>query len=344
MIFIRKPLAVLPFVLFATPLAAEPLATAPVEYRSLASEELFDGTVEAVNQSTVAAQTSGRVLEVLFDVDDYVARGTVVVRLRDTEQQARLARAEGLATEAGARLEEAADAQRRHQELYAQKVASKAALDRAVANFKAARAALEAARAQVDEAREQLEHTMVRAPYSGIVVERGVQPGETVQPGSALMTGLSLESLRVNAYVPQRLVAPLRAGGTARVLLEDGAQPIEVRDLTVSPRADLATRSFRVRVALPEGTHGLFPGMAVKLAVATGEAQRLLVPERSVVHRSEVTGVYVLVGDRVVFRQVRVGRRHGDSREVLAGLHEGEQVALDPVQATIFLKAGNPGN
>ena len=159
---------------------AAKLDSTSVEYVTVAQEEVFNGMVEAVNQSTVAAQTSGQVIEVLFDVDDQVTRGSIIVRLRDTEQQARLSKAEGGLNEAEARHVQARNDYQREQKLFAQEAGSKSALEKAEAAYKSAKAMLEAAKAQVVEANEQLEHTVIRAPYGGIVVERHVEAGEMV--------------------------------------------------------------------------------------------------------------------------------------------------------------------
>lgn len=100
-----------------------------------------------------------------------------------------------------------------------------------------------------------------------------------------------------------------------------------------------------MRVQLPEGVQGLFPGMFVKVAFVTGERSRLVVPVAAVVYRSEVTGVYVVGQDgRVAFRQIRAGRRTADGNmEVLAGLDAGETVALEPLQAGAYLKRQGAG-
>ena len=319
--------------------------TAAASYVTLAREEIFDGVIEAVHQSTVAAQTSGRVTGVLFDVDDYVTRNDVLIQLRDTEQRARLTGAESGLREARARHVQVRDDFRRKQKLYKGQAISKSELERAEAALKTAAAAVDAAQAQIDEAREQLEHTIIRAPYSGIVVERLIEAGESVQPGTPMMTGLSLEKLRVSTQIPERLVETVRSWRTARVLLPDpAAVPVQVDGITVSPRADRLAHTFEVRVPLPDATPGLYPGMSIKVAVTTGEVQRLLIPAAAVVHRSEVTGVYVVREQAVIFRQVRAGRRYGgDQREVLAGLADGERVALDPVQAAIVLKDKQAG-
>lgn len=319
--------------------------TAVAEYVTVPDEIRLDGLVEAVNQATVSSQTSGRVTEINFDIDDFVTKGEVIVRLHDTEQQARVAKARSGLQEVQARFDKAADDQRRKQTLYKEQAVSKAAVDTAEAEFKTAQAALDAARAQLTETGEELEHTLIRAPYSGIVVERHIETGELVQPGTVLMTGLSLDSLRVTTYVPESLIATLRRFRHASVILPDTVNGrVAAEQLTISPRADATTHSFEVRLQLPALDKPLYPGMSVKVAVTSGEAERLLVPEQAIVYRSEVAGVYVVDDSGIHFRQVRPGRRYGaERREVLAGLVAGERVALDPVRAAILLKSAATG-
>ncbi len=318
-------------VLTAQVRAAEPLARAEVGLKTIAGEVVVDALIEAVFKSTVSSQTSGRITEVLVDVDDYVNKGDVIVRFRDKEQRAALKAAE-------ARAEEAKSAFSRMQELLAKKLVSQAEFDKAQAGLKAANAALE-------QAQEQLEHTVVRAPYSGIVVERNVEPGESANPGKPLMTGLSLESLRAVANVPQAHIDRVRELQRARVLLPGEAAPsVEGTKLTISPFADAASHTFKVRVDLSQGRHGVYPGMFVKVAFVTGEVERLMLPLAAVVHRSEVTAVYVVKGDAISFRHIRIGRVLDDGQvEVLAGLEAGEEVALDPIRAGVMLKEMRAG-
>ena len=312
------------FLLVAGPLLAAQAAPFPVAeatYQTVDQEEVFDGVIEAIHRATVSAQTSGRVVEINFDVDDYVSKGDVILRIRDTEQKAALAAAQ-------ARFEEAQAEFNRIKEVYRKKLVAKSAFDKA-------QAALKSARASLDQAREQLEHTVVRAPYSGIVVARHIEVGETAQPGQPLMTGISLEQLRATSNVPQRDIAAVRQMQKARVLLPGDRGQLPGGKLTISPYADPESHTFNVRVDLPPGQHGVYPGMFTKVAFVVGQTRRLLVPAAAVVNRSEVTAVYVLSPQgRVEFRQVRTGAmRGGDRVEVLAGLDAGDEVALDPIQA-----------
>lgn len=325
----------------ASPPASAPIGfqTLPVTAEDSPRERAWDGVVEAVNQATLSAQTAGRVLELPFDVNDYVEAGQVVVRFTDVEQVSARRRASAVLSAAEADAAEAELSYRRTEELVDKKLLARASLDQARARRDAARAALEAARAGVSEAGEQVDYTVIKAPYSGILTERLVQVGESVRPGQPLVSGLSLDQLRVNVEVPQSDIHAIREHGVAAVLLPDGRR-IDARGVVIFPYADARTHSFRIRVELPETPTGLHPGMTVKTFFKTGETRRILIPAASLVSRSEVTAVYCVdSADRVSLRQVRVGHRLADRVEVLAGLAEGERIAADPLAALAHLTA-----
>ncbi len=344
----------LPLALAAVALAASlaaraaetPLATLEVAYEKAPRERVWDGTVEAVNQATVSAQTSGRVAEILYDVDDFVPAGAVIMRFTDTEQRAALDRARAALQEAEAVFAQADSEFTRVAAMFANGTVAKARYDQARANHDAGQARLTAAQAGVKTAEEQLGYTVVRAPYAGIVSKRHVQVGELVRPGQPLMSGLSLENVRVNVDVPQSMLEPIRRIGKATVHLGD--RDLTAASLTFFPVADAAANTFRVRVNLPATGEPLYPGMFVKVGFVVGDTERLLVPESAVVHRSELTAVYVFgpkpvaadadatAADAVVLRQIRTGRAYGDRVEVLAGLDAGERIATDPVAAGIY--------
>jgi RND family efflux transporter MFP subunit len=315
------------------------LATLTAQLQTIDRETLLDGSLEAVNRSTVAAETNARVVELPFDVNDYVKKGEVIVRFRDTEQQEQVRSAEANLHEAKARLNEARQDYERISDIYARKLIAKAQMDSATATYASARARVSAAQAALNQANERLEHMIVRAPYSGIVEERHIQLGEMATIGTPLLTGLSLEQLRALVDVPQSLIGPLREHRQARMILPDGGQLVAT-DVRIPPAADPATHSFPVKVTLPEGDHGLFPGTLVKVAFKRGSEQALLLPPTAVVQRSEVTATYVVRPDnRIEFRQLRTGTARADGqRPVLAGLVAGERVALNPIAAGIALK------
>ncbi len=304
-------------------------------------ERSVDGTIEAVNQATVSAQTSGRIAEILYDVNDVVPAGAVIIRLKGTEQRAGLQAAQASVTEARARNTEAAAQYQRIADMYQRRVVSKSQFDQAASNKDAAAARLAAAEAGETGAHEGVGYTEVRAPYGGVVTKRLVQVGETVVPGTPLMTGLSLKDLRVNFNIPQSIVAQVRQFKKAAVYV--GGRRVESDKITIFPEAATPSSSFRARVDLPSGSLEVAPGMYVKVGLMIGEADRLVIPVSAVVERSEVSGVYVIDPQgRAELRYVRKGHPLGESIEILAGLAPGERIALDPIAAGASVVAAQP--
>jgi RND family efflux transporter MFP subunit len=318
------------------PLQGPALASAVVQSVRAPLERSVDGTIEAVNQATVSAQTSGRVAEILYDVNDVVPAGAVIIRLKGTEQRAGLQGAQASLNEARARSAEAQTNFQRISDMYQRHVVSKAQFDQASANRDAAAARLAAAEAGLTTAREGVGYTEIRAPYGGVVTKRLVEVGETVSPGTPLMTGLSLKDLRVETYVPQSVVMQVRRLRKAAVYVGD--RRIEATKITIFPEAATASGTFRARLDLPAGDLDLAPGMYVKVGLVIGEAARLMIPASAVIQRGEVTGVYVIGTDgRAELRYLRPGHRYGDQLEVLSGVAAGERIALDPVAASARL-------
>jgi RND family efflux transporter MFP subunit len=311
------------------------LETAPVELREVDLTYSAEAVTEAVRQSTVAAQVAGRIVELRFDVGDYVKKGEVIVRIDERAATQAVAASEAQVREAQASLGNARAAYERSKQLLAQKFISEAALDKAEADYKAAQARLAAVLAGAGQAETERSFTTLVAPYSGVVSARHVELGEMAAPGKPLLTGFDPATLRVVANVPETQVAAIQAIGRARVEVPSLGKWVDVRQLTIVPSADPRTHTTRIRLELPTDARGVYPGAYARAHFVVGRATRLLVPRAAVVRRSEVTAVYVVDETGApLLRQVTLGAA-GDERhvEVLAGLKPGERVALDPVKA-----------
>lgn len=321
------------------PATAAGLATVEVGSSAAATSGLvLDGLVEAVDQAMLSAQTSGRVAEVLVEVDDAVRKDQVLLRLHATEQVSALR--EALAAHAAATSREAqAGAQHdRIRDMYERKVVARATYDEALASRDAARAELEAARARVAAAREGVGYTEVRAPFDGVVTDKRVQAGEAVAPGAPLLSLAALTTMRVIADVPQSVAPALRANPRATV--QAGGVELQAASVTLYPAAQPRSGTVRARIELPEGAPRLAPGTFAKVVVPGSGDARLAVPRSAVVERSELRAVYVVRPDgHVAFRQVRLGRPVADQVEVIAGLARGELVATDPSAAALAARA-----
>ncbi len=337
--FILK-LVVFSYGLIAAPgYAASPLDTVISKMLQMPLEYKIDGVIEARQQATLSAEVAGKIEAVNFDVDDFVKQGEVVLRIRDREYVAQQKQASAAVDEAKANLQDMQLAFKRNEGLRKQKLISQAVFDKSSANLQAAQARMAAADANLAQTDELLSHTVLRAPYSGVVVERHVEPGESVSPGQPIMTGYALGQLRVSANVPQSIIDGLRNHRLARVIILEDKHSIEISKITIHPFANPKNHSFPVRLQLPQMERRLYPGMLVKVAITIGSTQRLVLPQRALVSRAEVNAVYVLDdGGKISFRQVRPGNRYGEQIEILAGLDAGETIALDPVSAGILHK------
>jgi RND family efflux transporter MFP subunit len=313
------------------------LKTAAVELRDVELTTSAEAVMEAVRQSTVSAQISGRVVELRFDVGDYVKKGDVIVRIDERSAARALEASEAQVLEAQAALANARAQYERSKQLFAQKFISQAALDQAEAAYKAAQARVSALVAGAGAAATERSFATVIAPYSGVVSARHVELGEMATPGRPLMTGFDPSTLRVVATVPQAQVSAIQAGAKARIEIPSLGRWVDVKSMTIVPQADPRTHTSRIRLELPAEVRGVVPGVYARAHFVVGKAPRLLVPRAAVLRRSEVTAVYVLDADhRARLRQVRLGSAGDEaSVEVLAGLKPGERVALEPVKAGI---------
>lgn len=283
-----------------------------------------DGIVEAVRSSVLGADVSGKVTERPVEPGASIRTGQVLLRIdaRVAEQQAAAARAQLAVARAD---------YNRQRQLYENKFISKAAFDRAEADYQSAQAQAAAAGVQSGL------HVLI-APYAGRVSAVNAQLGDMVMPGQALITLYDPTAMRVTAHLPQRQTALIAEGpATVEIPAADGSMMrIESRDIQVLPAADPLSQSVEVRVGLPVKPGQVTPGAFARLSLPTRSAtdpQRVTIAARAVVRRSELTAVYVVKEGHALLRQVRLGRPLGDRIEVLAGLEGGERVALDPLAA-----------
>lgn len=319
--------------------AAE-LATVKVRTMSSGDIHVAEGVVEAVQQSAISAQVSGRITQLTVKAGDRVQKGQLLVKI-DSEtaaQQANVSQAQ--VSSAKAQLEVARKEYERQQYLFSKNYLSQAALDQAEAQFKATEAGVRGSAAQAGAANTQTGFYTLTAPYSGTVSEVSATVGETALPGKTLLTLYEPSEMRVLASLPQSKVAQLSPGVVVRLeltALPEAQRWQQAKSVDVLPTADSSSQSVQVRLVLPGTVARVTPGMFARAYFPlTGDKQaRLLIPVRAVVRRTELTAVYVVMPkEQVQLRQVRLGKQQGDDVEVLAGLSAGENVALDPIAAS----------
>lgn len=322
-----RRLALLAVFAAASTVWAESLSTVVVKPHPVDLTLPVEAVVEAVAQTTLTSQVSGRVIEMRVDAGQSVKKGDVLLRIDARE-------ASEMAAGASAQFVNAKANYERVKNLRQQNFISAAALDKARADFEAAQAAY-------GQARVGLGYATVTAPISGVVAQRLIEQGETAAPGSPLLTIYAPEGLRVTASIPQYQLSQMRNVKDARVEFPELGKWVDTQNVTLLPTADAATHVSQVRVALPADTKDVIPGMFARVHFVVGRAERMTVPDTAVVRRGEVAAVYVQNAQGgLSLRQLRLGERSsGGEIEVLAGLSVGEQVVLDAVRAGFELKS-----
>jgi len=332
----RSPaLSLIAVLLIALPVIAAAPTTFRVGANSHGGSYAATGTVEAVRQGTLGAQVSGRVLEVLVRSGDPVKAGQAMIRIDADDAVDAASAGEAMARGAAARLATARADFERAQRLRAQDYISVAALQRSEAALHSAEAEANATGASARAARTRAGWRTVTAPYAGVVTDVMVAAGDLATPGRPLVALYAPGALRVIVQVPESLARQLQSAQPALLASDTyGQPPIRVTSWSIVSAVDPATHSVEVRAELPAAVQ-LQPGQFARLLLPLKDAAaQVRIPIKAVLSRSEVNAVYVVdTNGAAHLRQVRLGAVEGDEVAVLAGLQDGELIALDPVAA-----------
>ncbi len=184
----------------------------------------------------------------------------------------------------------------------------------------------EVAKSQVKQAKHQLSYAKVISPVRGVVVEKRMEKGDLASPGMPILTLEDPSSLLVETYVSEQFVGQIH---------EDDAVDVEIASLKqhfkgvvrqVVQAADPISHQFLVKVSLPS-MKDIHPGMYAEAEFKMGMRKALLVPEKAVITQAGLHAVYVMDAASIVhYRLIRIGQAYQGKLEVLAGLHDGEQV------------------
>jgi RND family efflux transporter MFP subunit len=326
------------------------------------SDSVLDATgyVVARVQATVSSKTTGKVVSVLIEEGDVVAKGQLLATLDDSIPRAQLALSESRLESARAGLRELEvelkQAQldlERTQGLAQRNLASKADLDRDGLDVEALIARLNRSGKEILVAERSvavqlrmLDDMRIRAPFAGIVVAKSAQPGEMISPVSAgggftrtgICTIVDMESLEVEVDVNEAYINRVYAAQPVQVTLNaypDHHFPAAV--IAIIPTANRSKATVRVRVAFIERDERVLPDMGVRVAFLDESTQvqpedvpsGVLIPFDSVAEDGQGQFVFVVDAERTNRRSVTLAERRGSRVRIVAGLGDGERVVAD---------------
>ncbi|MEW5700679.1 MAG: efflux RND transporter periplasmic adaptor subunit [Candidatus Zixiibacteriota bacterium] len=274
------------------------------------------GTVAARHRADIETKVQARVERIGVAIGTRVQRGELLAELDTREIRARLTQAQALR-------EQAAQDFARYETLLAGGAVTRQEYD-------GVKARQEVAEASWAEAEAMLSYAQITAPFSGTIIDRAVNVGDLAVPGRPLFTLEDGASLQFVAAVPEAYRGRVNLGESLRVSVPVAAVEYSAVVDELSPSADPGSRTFVVKLALPDPS-GLRAGQYGHLLLPTGEEAVASIPLSALVRRGQLELVYVASDEhRAGLRFVRTGRRSTDQIEVLAGLRDGERVIVNP--------------
>ncbi|MFZ2630862.1 MAG: efflux RND transporter periplasmic adaptor subunit [Desulfosalsimonadaceae bacterium] len=318
------------------------------------------GTVRPKTASTISARVMGEIKEITVNAGDTVKKGQILLRIEGRQISAGLAQAEaGLrearqgeqaaqsalqSAQASADLAEATH--NRYKNLLASQSVSQQEFDEVEAKYRQAQAALSQAKFMQDAARERsnqaqaavasaesiFEDTTLTSPYDGTITVRLVDAGDMASPGLPLLKIDETGLMEVHLLLPETHIGLVALNDTVSVVFpSQKSEPAVAGTITtIDPSADPATRSFKIKVTLPE-TPGIRAGMFARVMVPVGDGGMILIPKTTVVQQGQLTAVFIVGKDNIArFRLIRLGRTFGEQVEVVSGLKDGDRYVAAP--------------
>ena len=311
----------------AAPRKAVDGTTVPVRLVRLPLIESAVGSIRAVHETSIGSKLLAHVMEVNLKAGQKVAEGDVLLRLDDTDLQAKLQQAVAATTSAEARLEQAKADHKRATSLVETRAISRQEFENAATAVRSAEAELQRVREAVKEVQATLEWATVRSPLNGLVIDKKVDVGDMVAPGQQLATLFDPKRMQLVANVRESLALRLQIGQSIDVHVGGINTQCQGTISEIVPQAQTASRAFQVKVTGP-CPEGIYSGMFARIDIPLDEEQVLVIPRQAVRHIGQLELVEVAEKDVALRRAIRTGRKLNGDVEILSGLREGEQVIL----------------
>jgi membrane fusion protein (multidrug efflux system) len=293
------------------------VAVAPATVQQWQPRLTAVGSARAVKGADLAAEIGGVVDQIPFESGQTVPAGTVLVRLRPNDDDAKLAQLQASADLAAVTLN-------RDQKQLAAHGVAQATVDSDAANLKVARAQVVAQQAVMAE-------KVIRAPFAGRLGVRQVDVGQYLAPGTTVVTLQQLDPILVDFYLPQQTLGQIKVGETVEVTTDAyPGRTFPGQITSLNSKVDSSSRMLQVRATIPNADQALLPGMYLNVSTISGAAQQLVtIPLAAVAFNPYGSLVYVLHDQKddqghdqhvVVQQFVTTGDTRGDQVSILKGV------------------------
>jgi len=291
----------------------------------------LSGALRAVDQASVKARVAAEVREVLVREGESVTAGQILVRMDSSEFQARVDQAKGNLHAMRAQLEIASKNRDNNRALLDKGFISRAAFDNTASQFAAAQANVESAQGALDIVQKLLNDSVVRAPISGLIAVRNVQPGEKVSTDYKLLDIVNLKKMECEALVPTSDIPKIKIGQSVLLHIEGLTEEFIGNVTRINPATQAGSRSIAIYIQVANPQDMLKVGMFVdaQLVLRT-KANAIAIPQTAVHKESSGAYVYALEKNLIVRKNITLGQegRSGEVAliEITSGLNVEDQI------------------
>jgi len=296
---------------------------------SLAPVSWMPGTVVSNNDSKLAAEISGRLIQ-LVDIGSSVNQGDVLAKIDDKLLQIALIEAQAKVKKAQAQLNFLQSELTRKKALAKQNLSALTDLDETLSQRDIAQGDLRIAKAQLEQSKQNMQYSELKAPFDGIVVQRLSNLGEYVNSGTAIIRLTETSQRQASVFIPVTsypyIQSEISNGNTIAIKSSLGTKTAPIKVLV--PVADKRSHLIEVRLNLAKIDWPI--GLNIKVAIANSDKQKVLaVPRDALVLRRSGISVYKVSSDNKAKQiPVTLGIGAGEWVEVIGDINTGDNIIV----------------
>jgi len=284
-----------------------------VQPSTLDDRIVVTGTVSPNEQVDLQSEVPGKIMRIYFREGATVGKGTLLVKINDSELRAQLGRAV-------ARKELAVTKEARQRTLREKDAVSQAEYDVALNE-------LRSAQADINLIKAQIEKTELRAPFAGTIGLRMVSEGSNITPSTKIASLNNVNPVKIDFSVPEKYFSIVKPGSLITFKIQGASGEYDAKVYAVEPRIDSETRTLQVRALCSNGGGKIFPGAFAEISLVLKRTDgALMVPTEAVIPEMEGKKVFVIKDGKAEPRKIEVGIRTDRQVQITSGLAAGDSV------------------
>ncbi|MCL5056319.1 MAG: efflux RND transporter periplasmic adaptor subunit [Firmicutes bacterium] len=306
------------------------------------------GTIIPQKTARLSSKIMGRILSITASQGEHVTQGTALVFISARAIQNKEKEALNHYKQSLFALEEAEQEKKlalvtwkRYRNLFAQKAISPQEMDEistkkklADLELSQAESAVKMGKSSLNQTKIMLSYSEIDAPFSGIVIKKIAHSGDMAIPGSPLLILEDNSEYFLKAHPEENLLPVLKKGMKIQVKIPSFSKTIEGEIVRINPVVNPETRTFPIKISLKG--KGLKSGVYATAEIPDGKKRVILVPEKAIVRKGDLTGVYTINSQGIVsYRLVQTGNRIKGSTEIASGLRPGDRILVQGLSHVI---------